>query len=270
MNIINGGEHADNPDRLPGIHDHADRREDVRRGPAHGCEVFHALKKVLKERGISTAVGDEGGFAPKLESTRPRWSCHRWLAVKKAGYKLGKDIAIGLDCAAQRVLRGEEAYQLKTAKALKLSAGMRRRCYKDLGRQVPDHLDRGRLRRERLGRLEEADRRAGQARCSWSATTSSSPTPSSSRRASTRASPTRSCQGQPDRHADRDLDAIEMAKRAGYTAVIISHRSGETGRLHDRRHRRRHQRRPDQDRLDEPLRPHRQVQPAAAHRGASL
>ena len=60
--------------------------------------------------------------------------------------------------------------------------------------------------------------------------------------------------------------AIEMAKRAGYTAVI-SHRSGETEDSHHRRHRRGHQRRPDQDRLAEPHRPHGQVQPAAAHRG---
>ena len=64
-----------------------------------GAEVFHALKSVLKARGLSTAVGDEGGFAPKLEGTEDALDSIL-EAVKKAGYKPGKDITIALDCAA--------------------------------------------------------------------------------------------------------------------------------------------------------------------------
>jgi enolase len=68
-------------------------------GLRYGCEVFHALKKVLKDKGLSTAVGDEGGFAPKLESIEAALDAIA-LAVKNAGYKLGKDIALALDPAA--------------------------------------------------------------------------------------------------------------------------------------------------------------------------
>src|SRR5471030_2866243 len=64
-----------------------------------GCEVFHSLKKVLKEKGLATAVGDEGGFAPKLASAEAALDTIA-LAVKSAGFKFGKDIAIALDPAA--------------------------------------------------------------------------------------------------------------------------------------------------------------------------
>jgi enolase len=78
-------------------------------GLRYGVEVFHALKGVLKERGLSTAIGDEGGFAPKLDSAFDALETIA-AAVKKAGYKLGKDIFIGLDVAAS------EFYDAKTKK----------------------------------------------------------------------------------------------------------------------------------------------------------
>jgi len=65
----------------------------------YGCEVFHALKKVLKDKGLTTTIGDEGGFAPKLESAEAALDAIA-LAVKNAGYKLGTDIALALDVAA--------------------------------------------------------------------------------------------------------------------------------------------------------------------------
>ena len=64
-----------------------------------GTEVFHNLKKVLKARGLSTAVGDEGGFAPKLEGTEDALNVIM-QAIKDAGYEPGKDVTIGLDCAS--------------------------------------------------------------------------------------------------------------------------------------------------------------------------
>ena len=70
-----------------------------REGLRWGAEVFHSLKSVLKARGLSTAVGDEGGFAPKLEGTEDALNVIM-EAIRKAGYEPGKDITIGLDCAA--------------------------------------------------------------------------------------------------------------------------------------------------------------------------
>ncbi len=73
MNIINGGAHADTPDRLPGIHDPAVGAENIREAVRMGSEVFHTLKKELSAQGHNTNVGDEGGFAPGLEA-RPQRS----------------------------------------------------------------------------------------------------------------------------------------------------------------------------------------------------
>ena len=98
MNIINGGAHSDAPIafqefmiRPVGA---ASEREAVRMG----AEVFHALAKLLKKRGLSTAVGDEGGFAPKLDGIED--ALESVLATKDAGYEPGKDIRIAMDCAA--------------------------------------------------------------------------------------------------------------------------------------------------------------------------
>ncbi len=99
MNIINGGAHSDAPIafqefmiRPVGA---AYEAEAVR----IGAEVFHALQKVLKGRGLSTAVGDEGGFAPKLNGIDDALDCII-EAIKKAGYEPGKDVTIAMDCAA--------------------------------------------------------------------------------------------------------------------------------------------------------------------------
>ena len=70
-----------------------------REGLRMGAEVFHALKKVLHDRGLSTAVGDEGGFAPTLEGTEDALNSIL-EAIKAVGYEAGKDITIGLDCSS--------------------------------------------------------------------------------------------------------------------------------------------------------------------------
>jgi len=99
MNIINGGSHSDAPIAFQEFMIRPVGAKNFREGLRMGAEVFHALKKVLKERGLSTAVGDEGGFAPKLEGTEDALDSIL-KAVEKAGYKAGKDITIALDCAA--------------------------------------------------------------------------------------------------------------------------------------------------------------------------
>ena len=99
MNVMNGGAHSDAPIDFQEFMITPIGAPSFREGLRMGCEVFHALKKVLKAKGLSTAVGDEGGFAPKLESAEAALDAIA-LAVKEAGYKFGKDIAIALDPAA--------------------------------------------------------------------------------------------------------------------------------------------------------------------------
>ena len=83
-------------------------------------EIFHSLKAVLKKKGLSTAVGDEGGFAPKLESAEAALDAIA-LAVKDSGYKLGKDIFLALDVAASEFYTGNETYVFKKSSGQKLS-----------------------------------------------------------------------------------------------------------------------------------------------------
>ncbi len=99
MNIINGGSHSDAPIAFQEFMIRPIGAPSFKEALRMGAEVFHALKKVLKDRGLSTAVGDEGGFAPKLEGTEDALNSIL-AAIKAAGYTPGKDITIGLDCAA--------------------------------------------------------------------------------------------------------------------------------------------------------------------------
>jgi len=99
MNIINGGSHSDAPIAFQEFLIRPVGAGSFKEGLRMGAEVFHALKKVLKERGLSTAVGDEGGFAPKLNGTEDALESIL-KAIEKAGYKPGKDVTIALDCAA--------------------------------------------------------------------------------------------------------------------------------------------------------------------------
>ncbi|HZK04240.1 MAG TPA: phosphopyruvate hydratase [Actinomycetaceae bacterium] len=111
LNILNGGSHADSnvdiqefmiaPIGAPNF------RESIR----YGAEVYHALKAVLKERGLATGLGDEGGFAPNLESNRAALDLIM-TAIEKAGYKPGEDIALALDVAATEFFR-DGAYQME-------------------------------------------------------------------------------------------------------------------------------------------------------------
>jgi enolase len=99
MNIINGGSHSDAPIAFQEFMIRPVGAPSFKEGLRMGAEVFHALKKVLKERGLSTAVGDEGGFAPKLEGTEDALETIL-KAIAAAGYKPGVDVTIALDPAA--------------------------------------------------------------------------------------------------------------------------------------------------------------------------
>ncbi|OCX18424.1 phosphopyruvate hydratase [Pseudomonas graminis] len=99
MNIINGGEHADNNIDIQEFMIQAVGAKTFSEGLRWGTEIFHHLKAVLKARGLNTAVGDEGGFAPNLNSNGDALDAIA-EAVANAGYKLGTDVTLALDCAA--------------------------------------------------------------------------------------------------------------------------------------------------------------------------
>ncbi len=99
MNIINGGEHADNNVDIQEFMVQPVGAKTFSDGLRMGTEIFHHLKAVLKARGLNTAVGDEGGFAPNLKSNEDALSAIA-EAVANAGYKLGTDVTLALDCAA--------------------------------------------------------------------------------------------------------------------------------------------------------------------------
>lgn len=99
MNIINGGSHSDAPIAFQEFMIRPVGATSFHEGLRMGAEVFHALKKVLHERGLSTAVGDEGGFAPALGGTEDALNSII-TAIQAAGYEPGKDIKIGMDCAS--------------------------------------------------------------------------------------------------------------------------------------------------------------------------
>ena len=99
MNIINGGSHSDAPIAFQEFMIRPVGAPSYHEGLRMGAEVFHALKKVLHDRGLSTAVGDEGGFAPALDGTEDAIESIM-KAIEKAGYVPGKDVMIGMDCAS--------------------------------------------------------------------------------------------------------------------------------------------------------------------------
>ncbi|MDY2587508.1 phosphopyruvate hydratase [Winogradskyella aquimaris] len=100
MNIINGGSHSDAPIAFQEFMIMPVKAKNFTHAMQMGTEIFHNLKKVLHDRGLSTAVGDEGGFAPNLEGGTEDALDSIKLAVEKAGYTFGEDVMIALDCAA--------------------------------------------------------------------------------------------------------------------------------------------------------------------------
>ncbi|MEZ5708732.1 MAG: phosphopyruvate hydratase [Blastomonas sp.] len=104
MNIINGGEHADNPIDFQEFMVMPVGAPSLAEGVRWGAEIFHTLKKGLHEKGLATAVGDEGGFAPNLASTRDALD-FIMTSIGKAGFKVGEDVVLALDCAATEFFR---------------------------------------------------------------------------------------------------------------------------------------------------------------------
>ena len=226
MNILNGGEHADNSVDVQEFMILPVGAPTFKEGLRMGAEVFHSLKKVLSERGLACGVGDEGGFAPNLGSNREALELIV-EAIEKAGYKPGDDVRLGLDVAATEMYDKEtKLYDLKH-EGKKLTAEEMVDLYEDWATNFPiitieDGLDEEdwdgwKVLTDRLGKkvqlvgddlfvtnTERLERgiEAGVANSILIKVNQIGT-------------------------ITETLDAIEMAKRAGYTAVI-SHRSGET------------------------------------------
>ena len=224
MNIINGGEHADNPIDIPEFMIMPVAATNIREAVRMGSEVFHTLKAELSAAGLSTGIGDEGGFAPNLRSARDALD-FIMKAVEKAGYKPGTDIFLALDCAATEYFR-DGAYRM-AGEGLVLTPDQNVSYLADLVRDYP------------IISIEDGcseDDWAG-----WGALTQALG-------AKVQlvgddlfvTNPARLAQGIEKGCANsllvkvnqigtltETLDAVRMADRAGYTSVM-SHRSGET------------------------------------------
>ena len=226
MNILNGGEHADNNVDVQEFMILPVGAKSFKEGLRMGAEVFHSLKKVLGEKGLACGVGDEGGFAPNLGSNREALELIV-EAIEKAGYKPGDDVRLGLDVAATEMYNKETKKYVLAGEGKELTAAEMVDLYEDWANNFPivtieDGLDEEdwdgwKVLTERLGKkvqlvgddlfvtnTERLERgiEAGVANSILIKVNQIGT-------------------------ITETLDAIEMAKRAGYTAVI-SHRSGET------------------------------------------
>jgi enolase len=137
MNIINGGAHSDAPVDFQEFMIMPKGMPTFSEALRAGCEIFQALKGVLKDRGLSTAVGDEGGFAPNFESADDALESIA-KAVKKAGYKIGKDIFIALDVAASEFYdRKKKQYVFKKSDGSRRNADQLIAYYEELAKKFP-------------------------------------------------------------------------------------------------------------------------------------
>lgn len=226
MNILNGGEHADNNVDIQEFMVMPVGAESFRQALRMGAEIFHSLKAVLKERGLNTAVGDEGGFAPNLKSNEEALVTIM-EAIEKAGYKPGEEVLLAMDVAASELFNKEDGkYHLSGEGVVKTSEEMVD-FYEELCNKYPivsieDGLDENdwdgfKLLTERIGGkvqlvgddlfvtntkklkdgIEKGIANSILIKVNQIGTLTET------------------------------FEAIEMAKRAGYTAVI-SHRSGES------------------------------------------
>lgn len=226
MNILNGGEHADNNVDIQEFMVMPVGAKSWKEALRMGAEIFHALKSVLSAKGLNTAVGDEGGFAPNLSSNEEALKAIM-EAIEKAGYKAGEEVRIAMDAAASSFYNKDKNLYVLAGEGKELTSEQMVALYEEWVGKYPiisieDGLDENdwdgfKLMTEKLGKkiqivgddlfvtntkklaegIEKGIANAILIKLNQIGTITET------------------------------LDAIEMAKRAGYTAVI-SHRSGET------------------------------------------
>lgn len=228
MNIINGGSHSDAPIAFQEFMIRPVGATRFSEALRMGAEVFHALKKVLQQRGLTTAVGDEGGFAPELQGTEDALSSIV-DAIKRAGYVPGVDVTIAMDCAASEFYK-EGVYdytQFEGEQALKLTAEEQVAYLEQLVNRFPiDSIEDGMAENDWAGwqlltkRLGDKVQLVGD---------DLFVTNTRFLRKGIQEGCANAILIKPNQIGtlSETLDAVSMARSAGYHA-IISHRSGET------------------------------------------
>ncbi len=227
MNIMNGGAHSDAPIDFQEFMIMPTGARSFSEALRMGCEIFHSLKKCLKDKGLATAVGDEGGFAPKLASAEAALDVIA-LAVKNAGYKLGKDINLALDVAASEFyVKEKNHYVFKKSTGQILTGDEMVEFYTKLTKKYPI--------------ISIEDGCAEGDWTTWKKLTDAigekvqlvgddlfvTNTEFLKRGIDTGTANSILVKVNQIGSLTETFDAVEMAKEAGYTAVI-SHRSGET------------------------------------------
>ncbi len=227
MNIMNGGAHSDAPIDFQEFMIMPTGARTFSEGLRMGCEVFHSLKKVLKEKGLATAVGDEGGFAPKLESAEAALDAIA-LAVKNAGYKLGKDINLALDVAASEFyVKEKKHYVFKKSTGEILSGDDMVAFYTKLTKKYPIiSIEDGCAEGDWVTWKKLTDAIGDRVQLVGDDLFVTN-TAFLKRGIETKTANSILVKVNQIGSLTETFDAVEMAKEANYTAVI-SHRSGET------------------------------------------
>ncbi len=227
MNILNGGEHADNNVDLQEFMVQPWGAPNFREGLRMAAEVFHALKKVLQERGLNTAVGDEGGFAPNLQSNEEAIQVIL-EAIEKAGYTAGEDIFIALDPAATEFYDEERGiYTLKAEDEPEKDGDAMVEYYVDLCKKYPIRSLEDGLAEDDWDTWKKLTAKLGDKIQIVGDDIYVTNTKRLSRGVKNKTSNSVLIKVNQIGTLTETLDAIEMAKSNNFTAVV-SHRSGET------------------------------------------
>ena len=227
MNIMNGGAHSDAPIDFQEFMIMPTGARSFSDALRMGCEVFHSLKKVLKDKGLATAVGDEGGFAPKLESAEAALDAIA-LAIKSAGYKLGKEINLALDVAASEFyVKEKKTYVFKKSTGQVLSGDEIVAFYQKLTAKYPIiSIEDGCAEGDWTTWKKLTDAIGGNVQLVGDDLFVTN-TEFLRKGIDTGTANSILVKVNQIGSLTETLDAVEMAKEANYTAVI-SHRSGET------------------------------------------
>jgi enolase len=229
MNIINGGSHSDAPIAFQEFMIRPVGAKTFREGLRCGAEVFHALKSILKAKGLSTAVGDEGGFAPNFAGGTEEALDSIIAAIEKAGYKAGKDVMIGLDCAASEFFKdGIYDYtKFEGAKGIKRNSQQQAEYLKSLTEKYPiDSIEDGMSENDWTGWKIITDLIGSKVQLVGDDLFVTN-VEYLKKGIETGCANSILIKVNQIGTLTETLDAIEMAHRAGYTSVT-SHRSGET------------------------------------------
>jgi enolase len=225
MNILNGGAHADNNVDIQEFMIMPAGAPNFKEALRMGAEIFHALKGVLKAKGYNTAVGDEGGFAPNLKSNEEALEVIM-EAIEKAGYKPGSDVLLALDVASSELFK-DGVYTLENEAEPKKTADQLIDFYENLVNKYPIiSIEDGMAENDWDGWKKLTDRLGKKIQIVGDDLFVTNPAilKEGIEKGLANSIPIKLNQIGT---LTETLDAIEMAKRAGYTCVI-SHRSGET------------------------------------------